>query len=152
MLDRDRPITPRRNPFELWIVITCAFTGAVALLPIGRPREAAIDRYLPVLALPWYVGLLLGGVITAIGAVWRVRTVRGAVRMLAFERVGLIVLCGLMFGYGGALVVVTLRSPAGLLLLGLAVASAVRVHQINREVAAIENALKDAQGDDNDTT
>lgn len=146
-----RKLTQRRNPFELWIVVTCALTGLVALLPFGGPRQGVVDRYLPVLALPWYVGLLVGGCIAALGGVWRARSVRSAMRGLALERIGLIILSGLTFGYGGALVATALRAPTGTLLVGFAVAAGIRVYQISRELRAIEHALQDAWSEE-DTT
>lgn len=153
MSDRDSAATPRdvtlrRNPFELWVVITCMLTGLVALLPVGE-RNGVVDRYLPAMALPWYVGLILGGLIAALSVVRRVRTVRDVLRSLALERIGLLIICGLMSGYGGALMVTTPRIPTGLLMIGLAVASGVRVRQISSEIADVEATLHDVwRGDD----
>ena len=140
-------VVPRRNPFELWIVLACAAIGLVALLPLGS-RNGVVDRYLPALALPWYVGLLIGGCLAAVGVIWRGHSVRSLMRALGCERVGLVLLCGLMSGYGGALVVTALRAPTGLLMIGLAVASAIRVRQITREVQAIENAVRSMWNED----
>lgn len=146
MTDRDelgtqRDVTSRRNPFELWIVLACILTGTVALLPLDTERSGVIDRYLPVLAIPWYVGLLVAGGLALIGTSWRVRTVSGILRALAWERVGLILLSGLMLGYGGAVIVTTPQAPAALLMIGLGVASAARVRQITHEVHLIAVAF-----------
>lgn len=143
-LDTQRDVTARRNPFELWIVLACILTGTIALLPLDTERNGVIDRHLPTLAIPWYVGLLLAGCLTLVGTRWRVRTVSGVLRALAWERVGLIILTGLMLGYGGAVAVITPQAPAGFLMIGLGVASVVRVRQITRQVHLITRVLRGA--------
>jgi len=144
-------VTSRRNPFELWIIVACVLTGVIALLPIGR-RDGLIDHYLPSLALLWYVGLLIAGCVTLVGALWRTRTFTTVVRALGWERAGLTLLVGLMIGYGGAVLIITPRAPSGLLMLGLAVAAGARVHQINQEIKWVQGVVRTAQGGDEEDT
>jgi len=153
---RSGPTTPRnvvqrRSPFELWIVIACTFVGLLALMPFGGERNGVVDRYLPALALPWYIGLLIGGLVTSFALLRRARTVRILMFNLALERVGLIILCGLTAGYGAALMLTVVRGATGPLLLGLSIAAAMRVHQITRELRGIETIVDNARLD-GDTT
>lgn len=149
-LSTQRDVTARRNPFELWIVLACILTGTIALLPLGTERNGVIDRYLPTLAMPWYVGLLIAGCLALVGTMWRVHTVSGILRALAWERVGLIILSGLMLGYGGAVIVTSPQAPAGLLMIGLGVASAARVRQITHEVHLIAILLHSTRLNDDE--
>lgn len=123
-----------RNPFELWIVVACTFTGLVALLPLGVAREGIVDRVLPQAATLWYSGLLTSGLVTSIGVFLPVKRLRRASYALLLEISGLCALTGILLGYGAALEVAAPRSPAGLLTLALGAACATRAFQARREL------------------
>lgn len=139
-----RDVSSRRNPFELWITVTCVITGILALLPLTAERDGVIDRYLPAVALPWYLGLVIAGAVTLAGTLWRGRTINGLTRALGCERAGLVVLSGLMLGYGGALLTTAPGLFTGFLLLGLGASSITRVWQINHELRVIQGMVHDA--------
>jgi len=139
---RDRRSTRGgRNPFQLWVVIACAVTGLIALLPFGT-RNSAVDQYLPGLALPWYIGLLIAGGTCSVAAVWPAKTVQRLSRLLGVERVGLAILAGLLGGYGAALEVVVPKSLAGTLLLALMLASVARIRQVAREITGLHEMVQ----------
>lgn len=149
MPTRDRMATPRdvssrRNPFELWLTVTCVVTGAAALFSFSEDRNGVIDRYLPAVALLWYFGLLIAGAVTLAGVLWRGRTINGLTRALGCERAGLVMLSGLMLGYGGALLTTAPGVFTGFLLLGLGAASITRVWQVNHELNVIQGMVRDA--------
>jgi hypothetical protein len=123
------------------VVVACTLTGLVALLPFGS-RHSTVDQYLPAFALPWYVGLLVAGVTCLTSAVWPTRTIQGLSRLLGLERVGLAVLAGLLGGYGGALEVVAPRSPSGIVLLALMIASIGRIWQVAREIRSLHELVQ----------
>lgn len=142
---RDRRATRGgRNPFQLWVAVACALTGLVALLPVGT-RRSTVDQYLPALAVPWYVGLLLAGTVCLVSVVWPARTVPALSRLLGLERVGLAILAGLLGGYGAALEVVAPRSPSGIVLLALMLASVVRLRQVAREIRSLHELVRSLQ-------
>lgn len=127
----------RRDPFELWLVVTCGLTGTLSLLPLRAPRTDAISRLLPSLAPTWYVGLAVAGLLTTVGIVWPVRSLRSLNYSLGCERVGLALLAGWLTGFGAALEVISPRTSVGLLLLGLGFASVVRLRQIAHELRVV---------------
>lgn len=138
---------PGRNPFELWIVGACAFTGALALLPINVPRESVVDRLLPELATMWYIGIGLAGLITLLGTLLPVRNVRQANLALFLEGTGLLILGGLLAGYGLAVEFVSPRAPTGVLMIALSCASLARERQIRREFRALVQGVATATRD-----
>lgn len=139
---RNSAVRLARNPFETWVVVACVLVGVIALLPFNSPRSSVVDRYLPgFMVLPWYVGLLACGGITLVGIAFPVRTVRAAIWALGLERFGLIVLAGLLGGYGAAIEFVAPRTNSGLLTIGLAVACVGRFRQVQREFRNLENAV-----------
>src|SRR5690242_14740339 len=123
-----------RNPFELWLVAACAVSGAASLLTSTSSRVDLVSRYLPTWAPVWYAGLLVAGLLTTAGLVWPRGTLRRLGLALTLERAGLALLAGWLAGFGGALEAVTPRAPVGVLLLGLAGASVVRVRRVGHEL------------------
>jgi len=133
-----------RNPFQLWIIGSCALTGLLGLLPLGD-RTGAVDRYLPNLAPFWYMGLLAAGVISLLGILLPTKKTcetgtdltRHLQARFNMERTGLSILTGLLAGYGGALLVTVPRAPTAVLMLGLSVASLARIQQLNTQLRAL---------------
>lgn len=134
---RDHTARRARDHFELWVVITCALTGVVRLLPLGAEPNDAVTRFLPAGAIVWYAGLTVAGVFSSVGLLWPARTLRGLGRALTLERVGVALLAGLLLGFGAALEVVMPRSVSGLILLSLGAACVGRVRQVNRELCTL---------------
>lgn len=130
-----------RNPFQIWVVVAATLTGVVALLPVGPERVGVVDRYLPDLVLPWYLGLTVGGLVTLIGTLPTSRTVRRAWTLLGVERFGLALLAGLLLGYGAAVEVVAPRGASGVIVVALGVASVARYRQAGHERHALQTLV-----------
>jgi hypothetical protein len=124
-----------RNPFQLWVLAACVISGVIGLLPLGA-RTGTIDRLLPTLAaLLWYGGLLASSAVCLAGAV-----IRHPLCLLV-ERVGMVLLGGLLAGYGGAVLLTAAKVPTGYLLVALAFATVQRIRQIGRELDRIRGGL-----------
>jgi ethanolamine transporter EutH len=138
-LRRATEIRTDRNPFELWTVVACVFTGVIGLLA-PTTRQGVISDILPNwMATVWYVGILVSGGVCVFGTLIPLgeQPLQRVGTRLGVERVGLTILGGLLAGYGFALEILAPINPTGILLISLALACVGRIRQVRREVVVI---------------
>lgn len=121
-----------RNWFEIYFIAFTALSGLLGFLL--EPQPGSIVTPFPHwVAVGWFGGLLLGGVIALLGAL------TGTIRGMFVQRAGLVMLCGLcaMMGIAGIATASGLVGCVGVgLVIGYAVVCALRARQLGSQAIA----------------
>lgn len=124
-------------------MIASTLTGVIALLPLDRRDQGVVEHYLPHWAAPpWYVGLVVGGVLTLLATLLPDHTVARRSRLLGVEQVGMTVLGSLLLSYGAAIEVLVPRVSSGLLTFALGVACVARWYQVKHERESLQHLVE----------
>jgi hypothetical protein len=136
MMPRSLILRSANSPFQILTVVACLISGVAGLLP--HEPSGVIDQLASGGAIIWYVGLTLGAAI-ALGS----RLFQLPVSLLV-ERVGLLLLAGVMLSYGvGIYLLISFERArlSGVIILAFGVACCARSWQIGRDLQRLRRAL-----------
>ena len=131
-----------RSPFEFALVTVSLVSGVVGL-SLSEDASSSIAQVFGHHAVWFYAAMAASSLLVPVGMLWP-RTDSSRFRLaLEIERIGLWPLGGATFAYSAALLVVTGRGGliAGLLTLGIGVASFVRIWIIFVDLRRVEHLL-----------
>lgn len=125
-----------RSAHELLLLIWCLISGAAGIAVPGRVSTSTLSALPGPWLYVWYIGLVVGSATAITGLVL------ASLVGLLVERVGLIILSGLLLSYGVAVVgLFGLRGMQfGLLVSALAAANLWRAAQARRDLFAVQSA------------
>lgn len=110
-------IVSARNPYQVTFLLAASIAGFAGFFTGGAPSSKVLELLGPMKYL-WFGGLLIGGSV-ALLSLWRGRNEVA----LLWERVGLILLAGMLLAFGIATISVEVLTVLDYVFLGLAVAA-----------------------------
>lgn len=124
-----------RHPFQLWVMFACALAGASQLLGVGGQSNSINELLAQSVVLLWAAMMLISTILVLLGSFARDR-----VYGLLLEKLGLAGL-GLTLGIYGAAVAFKFPGTGiitALLCVGVGVAAAFRIRDVNKELRRIK--------------